>query len=95
MKAHLEYPHHRILDENFFVACYRTVFGNGRLILASDLEPLGNWCYPSLPDAVTAMLEWERPGLGDDRRPPDGWFREIHTGMRRENSDPEQEYFQP
>lgn len=95
MKAHLEYTHHRVLNDTFFIACYRTVFGNGRLVLATDLGPVGNWCYPNLVDAVIAMNEWENPGMGDDRRPPDGWFREIHSGMRRTDSDPDKEYFAP
>lgn len=91
-----EYEFRRILDDGGLVAVYRTIFGNGRLIYCQsryDDGPSGSWCYPSLMDGITAMVEWETPTEGT--RPPDGWFREIHTGWRRKDGDPAKEYFQP
>lgn len=90
-----EYPYWRILETGFFLACYRTAFGNGRLVFADVTGPIGNWCYPSLPEAVVAMTEWKDPGMGIEHRPPDGWFREIHTGIRRIDGEPDKEYYQP
>ncbi|HEV8189494.1 MAG TPA: hypothetical protein VGP83_17195 [Pyrinomonadaceae bacterium] len=94
--AAAQYPHKRILPDDGLVAVYRTITGNGRLLYCKsryDYGPTGSWCYPSLRDALEAMEEWENPA--PDTRPPDGWFRELHTGWRRKDGDPEQEYFQP
>lgn len=90
----LEYPHHRILPSGKAMGVYRTIFGNGRLIIArSAHSPCydGSWCYPSVADAVEAMNAWNPEA---EARPPDGWFREVHTGVRRKDSDPAQEYLQ-
>ena len=93
--TYTQYPHWRVLPNGYFLACYRTITGNGRLLYGNFWEPVGNWCYPSLPDAITAMNEWENPGMTKEQRPPEGWFREIHTGMRRKDGDPDKEYYAP
>lgn len=86
-----DYIHHRLLISGAMVAAYRTVTGNGRLIYCLsqyDDGPSMSWCYSNLPDAIKAMTEWAEESL----EAPEGWHREIHTGRRRVNGDPEKEY---
>lgn len=50
------------------------------------------WCYDaSKIEAVRkALTGWDAQGT-----PPDGWHRDLQTGMRRTDGDPNQEYYNP
>lgn len=81
---------------------YRRELGNGRLLVVAPMTfgkvrlcigPAGEptyedgWCYEDQRVAIVAAETWD--GEGD---PPVGWHRQISTGRRREDGDPEREY---
>lgn len=47
------------------------------------------WCYDrsKITELKSVLTQWN--GIGD---PPDGWHREVNTGRRRDNGDPEKEH---
>lgn len=82
----------RELEDGREITVAPMTFGKGRLCIGWASDALGyddGWCYATAVDAVLAATDWD--GEGD---PPDGWHRQISTGRRRENGDPEKEYQQ-
>ena len=57
--------------------------------IGNDFGYFDRWCYASQTLAEKAFSEWN--GEGE----PTGWHRHPSTGRRRENGNPELEYYAP
>jgi hypothetical protein len=82
--------YHRYFDDGLTeVAVYPMTFGKARVCvgLVGDGMFTDGWCYERAGMAIEAAKAWD--GEGD---PPDGWHRQLSTGRRRTDGDPEQEY---
>jgi hypothetical protein len=72
--------------------CVMLMIFNFRITIGDDLTVFDGWCYPQdlgKEFVISAAESWD--GEGD---PPDGWIKQISTGRRRKNGDPNQEYVQ-
>lgn len=49
------------------------------------------WCYHTPGGAILAALAWDP----ETEKEPTGWHRHPHSGRRRTNGDPDQEYIAP
>ena len=83
------------LDNGLIASVLRTIMGNGRLCVTENPAHGYSqaWCYPSVPIAREALQDWDV--LSSPNRPPDGWTRELHTGLRRPDGTPESEVLRP
>lgn len=81
----------RVLDNGLQIDVCAMTFGKARLCVGiAPTREHGyedGWCYEDAVVALAAAETWD--GEGD---PPDGWHRQISTGRRRTDGDPEQEY---
>lgn len=82
----------RAVDEHHEIVIYPMTFGKVRLCFGTRATAFddGNiekgYCYENPGTAVSAAVMWD--GEGD---PLDGWHREVFSGRRRENGDPNKE----
>lgn len=79
----------RLLEDGRELTVYPMTFGKARLCIGDPDSGMydDGWCYEDPRVAVTACESWD----GEDD-PPVGWHRQISTGRRREDGDPEKEY---
>jgi hypothetical protein len=80
----------RNLDDGRYVCIY-VMGANFRLCTGADKTFIDRaWCYDrsKVEPIRDALCNWDGMGM-----PPDGWHRDLQTGMRRKNGDPEQEYY--
>jgi hypothetical protein len=79
----------RELEDGRELTVYPMTFGKARLCIGPAGWPTydDGWCYADPQQAIDAAATWD--GEGD---PPVGWHRQISTGRRRPDGDPEQEY---
>lgn len=83
--------YHKGLGDGRTVSVHQMLLGNWRLCIGPTGEQHydDGWCYHDLVLVMQAATQWD--GEGD---PPDGWVRQLSTGRRRTDGDPEQEYIQ-
>lgn len=79
----------RPLSDEFEITVYRMGL-NTRVCLGERGEWGGifdAYCYRDSARALEAAAAWDGTGY-----PLDGWHRNPHTGIRREDGDPSKEY---
>lgn len=82
---------HNLPDGSY--VCVYAMGANLRVCVGEDKSFIDRaWCYHRrmVGPVREALTNWDGRGM-----PPDGWHRDIKTGMRRTNGDPAQEYFNP
>lgn len=87
-EAHQGALYHRVIGDKEIVV-YPLIMGTVRVVVGDPGELSYNdaWCYSTAAAGLLAASVWD--GEGD---PPTGWFRNIRTGRRRPEGDPEREY---
>ena len=80
---------HKLIDDGEVEITVMRMIFNTRICIG----PTGagyyddGWCYPDQQTAIEAAKAWD--GEGD---PPEGWIKQVSTGRRRKDGDPDQEY---
>jgi len=83
------YDFFRILDDGTYLSVSDMSFGKGRLILFDNIWGYERgWFYTNFNEAIHEMNRWNP----EDEEKPQGWMREIHTGLRRPDGDASKEY---
>lgn len=80
----------REIEPGEYLGVLPMTFGKGRL--CTGLTVVGyelGYCYESLSAAIVAMHAFRPQEMAE----PDGWFREVTSGRRREGGDPAKETF--